>query len=136
MEKEKIVFISGKRKTSIAKVKIRNGKGRVLYNGLPYSELGLFHKLSLMEPIRIGEHILGEFNFDIEVKTSGGGKESQIQAARLGIAKALFKFTNSVELKKAFIDYDRNLLVADIRRKETYKPGDSKARAMRQSSKR
>jgi ribosomal protein S9 len=39
-------------------------------------------------------------------------------------------------LRKAFLSYDRNLLVADVRRKEAYKPGDSKARAKRQSSKR
>jgi len=79
---------------------------------------------------------LGNFNFDIEIKTFGGGKESQIQAARLGIAKALVKFTNNTDLKKAFLDYDRHLLVADTRRKEAYKPDDSKARAKRQSSKR
>ena len=42
--------------------------------------------------------------------------------------------TKSAELKKAFLSYDRGLLVADTRRKETYKPGDSKARAKRQKS--
>ena len=40
------------------------------------------------------------------------------------------------ELRKAYLKYDRNLLVADVRRKEAYKPGDSKARSKRQSSKR
>ena len=40
----------------------------------------------------------------------------------------------SEELKKAFVAYDKTLLVADTRRKEPYKPGDSKARAKRQKS--
>ena len=132
----KILVVSGKRKTAIAKVKIREGKGNVLYNALPYEKLELFHKLSISEPIKIAEQELGNFNFDIDVKTSGGGKESQIQAARLGIAKALVKFTDNQDLKSSFVKYDRQLLVADVRRKETCKPGDSKARAMRQSSKR
>jgi len=132
----KILVVSGKRKTAIAKVKIKEGKGSVLYNSLPYEKLEMFHKLSISEPIKIAEQELGNFNFDIDVKTSGGGKESQIQAARLGIAKALVKFTENLDLKSSFVKYDRQLLVADVRRKETCKPGDSKARAMRQSSKR
>ena len=133
-EKDKIISISGKRKRAIAKVKIKAGKGFVIYNDLPYEKLQMFHKLALSEPIRISQNILGNFNFDIEIKTLGGGKESQIQAARLGIAKALVKFTDNLTLKKAFMDYDRHLLVADTRRKEAYKPDDSKARAKRQKS--
>jgi len=136
VEQKKMIMISGKRKTSIAKVKIRDGKGTILYNKLPYQELQVFHRLALSEPIRISQNVLGNFDFDIEIKTFGGGKESQIQAARLGIAKALVKFTNDMNLKKALIEYDRHLLVADTRRKEAYKPDDSKARAKRQSSKR
>ena len=135
-KENKIVVATGKRKTAIVKVKIEEGKGIVLYNKLPYQNLHIFHRLALLEPIKISENILGSFPFDIEIKTSGGGKESQIQAARLGIAKALVKFTNSAQLRKAFLDYDRHLLVADTRRKEAYKPDDSKARAKRQSSKR
>ena len=135
-DKNKLVVASGKRKTSIAKVKIKEGKGVVLYNKLPYQELQIFHRLALSEPIKLTENVLGGFNFDIEIKTSGGGKESQIQAARLGISKALVKFTNNTDLRKAFLDYDRHLLIADTRRKEAYKPDDSKARAKRQSSKR
>jgi len=135
-DKNKLIVVAGKRKTSIAKTRIKEGKGIVLYNGLSYQELQIFHRLALSEPIKVTENTLGKFNFDIDIKTSGGGKESQIQAARLSIAKALVKFTNNMDLKKAFLDYDRHLLVADTRRKEAYKPDDSKARAKRQSSKR
>ena len=131
---EKTIFLSGKRKEAVAKIRISSGTGQVFYNKHPYSSLRIFHNLALEEPVRICKETIGHFNFDVHIKTSGGGKEGQIQAARLGIAKALVKITNSAELKKAFLKYDRNLLVADIRRKEAYKPGDSKARAKRQKS--
>lgn len=134
--KEKILseIISGKRKTAIAKLRIKPGNGMVFYNHLPYTSLPLFHKLSLSEPLRIYEQELGKLSHDFFIKTSGGGKEGQIQAARLALAKALVRITESDTLKKAFISYDRNILVADSRRKETRKPGDSKARAKRQKS--
>ena len=133
-EEKRIVVVSGKRKTAVARVKLSEGKGNVLYNGSPIGNLDMFHKLALEEPKKITEQVLGGFNFDIEIKTRGGGKEAQIHAARLGIAKALIKFTESLDLRKAFLDYDRHLLIADVRRKEVCKPGDSKARARRQKS--
>ena len=86
------------------------------------------------EPLRIAKDVLGEIKYDISVTLAGGGVESGIEAARLSIARALVAATKSRELRKSFIDYDRNLLVADTRRKETYKPNDSKARAKRQKS--
>lgn len=132
----KIMIVSGKRKMAVAKARIREGTGKVNYNGMPHSDLRLFHRLALSEPIEICKKVLGKFNFDLDVHVKGGGTEGQIQAARLAIAKALVKFTESPELRKAIVAYDRNMLIADTRRKEAYKPGDSKARAMRQSSKR
>jgi len=59
---------------------------------------------------------------------------ARIEASRLSIARAILKFTKEDKLKQAFVAYDRNLLVADTRRKEAYKPDDSKARAHRQTS--
>lgn len=127
-------IISGKRKTAVAKVRVKDGSGKVFYNGLPHTELNLFHKLALSEPIRIHDQVLGEVKNDFYVTTSGGGIEGQIQAARLAIAKALLKISGSDILRKAFISYDRNIIVPDSRRKEARKPGDSKARARRQKS--
>ena len=124
---------SGKRKTAIAKLRIKPGKGNVFYNGLPISELNLFHKLAISEPLRIYDAVLGSSpNNDFYIKTSGGGKEGQIQAARLTLARALVAISDSEALRKAIIKYDRNMLVEDSRRKEARKPGDSKARAKRQ----
>ncbi len=134
MSSEKFSIISGKRKTSIAKLRITSGTGKIFYNYLPYNELGLFHRLALSEPIKIYEKEIGEFKYDIFIKTCGGGKEAQIQAARLAIAKALVHATGSDVLKKAYIRYDRNIIVPDARRKEAAKPNDSAARAKRQKS--
>src|SRR3989338_6450205 len=50
------------------------------------------------------------------------------------IARALVQFTKSDALRKAFLDYDRNMLIADTRRKEMRKPSSGKARKKRQKS--
>jgi len=131
---ENTIF-SGKRKRAIAKLRIKPGNGRIFYNYLPYEELGLFHRLALVEPLRIfNQELGGELKYDFHIKTRGGGKEGQIQATRLVVARALLAITGSDTLKKAFLKYDRNMIVQDSRRKEPYKPGDSKARARRQKS--
>ena len=125
---------SGKRKTSVAKIKVLNGSGKILYNNFLIDNLKMFHNLSLLEPVRIYESLFEKFPYNLEIKTNGGGKESQIQAARLAIAKALVNLTKKSELKEGYLKYDRHMLVADVRRKEQRKPGDSKARAKRQKS--
>src|SRR3989338_748647 len=125
---------SGKRKTAVAKINIMPGTGIVKFNFLPISNLIMFHRLALLEPLRIYENELGELKYDINITASGGGKEAQIQAARLAIAKALVSVTSSDVLRKASLAYDRNILVADSRRKEAAKPGDSAQRAKRQKS--
>ena len=69
---------------------------------------------------------------NIIVRVNGGGWQGQTEAARLAIARALVEFNK--KLKKPFLDYDRHLLIADVRFKETRKPNDSKARSARQKS--
>jgi len=128
------VTVSGKRKTAIAKATVKKGNGKIWINKKPYENLDFFKKLYIQEPIELTKKILGNFNFDIHVNVNGGGSESQIEAARLAIAKSLVSFTKSQALKREFSSYDKNLLVADTRRKEAYKPGDSKARKKRQKS--
>jgi small subunit ribosomal protein S9 len=134
METQKMI-VAGKRKSAIAKATITNGNAKVTINNINYEHLpSKFHVLMIKEPVDITKKILGDFNFNISVIVRGGGTEGRIEAARLAIAKAIFKFTKNAELKRAFLDYDKNLLVADTRRKEPYKPGDSKARSKRQKS--
>lgn len=131
---EKKLITSGKRKTAIAKATISEGTGKIFINKKPYENLDFFKKLMISEPVEICKKVLGNFDFEINIRVQGGGSESGIEASRLAIAKALIKFTKSDALKRAFLSYDKNLLVADTRRKEAYKPGDSKARRKRQKS--
>lgn len=132
----KKIITSGKRKTAIARAVLIDGSGKISINKKDHKTLQILDVLQIEEPIRIATNILGKINFDILINVKGGGEKSQIEAARLALAKVIIKFSNSEELTKAYLDYDRNLLVADVRRKEAYKPGDSKARKKRQSSKR
>ena len=130
------IVVSGKRKSAIARAVLTTGGGKIRINDKDYKNFQEFDKLSIEEPLRIYEHIIGKPNFDVEITVRGGGEKGQIEAARLALARAINKFSNSKKLEKTFNEYDRNLLVADVRRKEAYKPMDSKARAKRQSSKR
>ncbi len=128
------IIASGKRKTAVAKAEIKEGTGKVTLNKINYENLHKFDVLRIKEPLLIAEKILGKINFDVKISIKGGGEKGQIDAARLALARAIVKFTESEKLEEAFFDYDRNLLVADVRRKEAYKPGDSKARSKRQTS--
>jgi|TARA_B100001971_G_C17750857_1_gene315379 small subunit ribosomal protein S9 len=130
----KPIHISGKRKSAVARVTIKDGDGTVRVNN---QLLACFsNKLSrerINEPLKIaGMEAVQKINFDVNVL--GGGWQSQTEAIRLAIAKGLVAFTKSDKLKKDFLTYDRHLLIADTRRKETRKPNDSKARAKRQKS--
>ena len=128
------IVVSGKRKTAVAKATIEDGNGVVTFNGKPLGFLNHLQQLEISEPLIIAKDVLGELKFDISVNVRGGGIASQVEAARLAIAKAIMKFSGNEDLKNAFLVYDRNMLIADTRRKEACKPGDSKARSMRQTS--
>jgi small subunit ribosomal protein S9 len=130
----KSIVISSKRKTAIGKATIREGSGIVKINGREIERFPFLQQLELREPLLIAEKIIGKATYDIAVNVKSGGMSSQVEAARLAIARAIVVFSKSEELKRAYIVYDRNMFVADTRRKEAYKPGDSKARAKRQTS--
>ena len=121
---------------AVARAVLKDGSGKITINKKDYQTLQIFDKLRIQEPLKIAEKILGKINFDVTITVKGGGEKGQNDAARLALAKAIISFSKSEELSKAFLEYDRTLLIADVRRKEAYKPGDSKARKKRQSSKR
>jgi len=135
-KKQKVIIAVGKRKTSIAKAYLKPGKGIVRINSVNLECLTPeLAKLKIMEPIILaGEKLMSKVN--IYVKVKGGGWQSQAEAARMAIARALLKYSKSDKLKEKFLNYDRHLLVADIRRTEPQKPYYSAARRMRQTSKR
>ncbi len=128
------MVVSGKRKTAVAKATIEEGNGVVIFNKRPLNALTNLQQLEISEPLIIANDILGGLSFNIALNVKGGGTACQVEAGRLAIAKAIVGFTGKEDVRNAFLAYDRNMLVADTRRKEACKPGDSKARANRQTS--
>ena len=114
------IITSGKRKTAVARAILTEGSGKIQINDKDYKNLQVFNKLKIEEPLRIAQKILGKTEFNIQVQVRGGGEKGQIEAARVAISRAILNFSKSKDLETAFLNYDRNLLVADARRKETY----------------
>ena len=125
---------SGKKKTAIARATIRDGEGRVRVDSRPVElvepELA---QLKMLEPFRIAEDELRE-TVDVDVDVEGGGVMGQADAARTAIARALVDHTNDAELRDAFMEFDRSLLVNDVRQSEPKKWGGPGARARYQKS--
>lgn len=132
---KKLAHASGKRKMSIARATIKPGKGIVKINKKP---LNLYQPKIAREIIKEVLLIAGDISkkINVYVDVKGGGVMSQAEASRSAIARALVQYTNSNDLKKKFVSYDRNILVADVRRTEPQKPLRSAARASKQTSKR
>ena len=132
-EKKKVMIISGKRKTAVAKAVLRSGAGKITFNNYP---LNLVNpetaRMKLMEPLNVaGEKAK---NIDIKIKAQGGGVISQAEAARIAIARGLIKWTKSAQLKRALRNQDRAMLAGDPRRAESKKFGGPGARRRKQKS--
>jgi small subunit ribosomal protein S9 len=90
-------------------------------------------RLKMLEPFRIaGEDLRSDV--DIDVRVSGGGVSGQADAVRTAIARGLVEFNNDAELRDAFMEFDRSLLVNDVRQTEPKKWGGPGARARYQKS--
>jgi len=127
-----VVVASGKRKSAIARAYIKEGKGVIRVNKLSVYAYPEYIREIMIEPLRLAEKY--KEKVDIEVNAAGGGPVSQAEAVRTAIAKALVMFSDDEELKKMFMEYDRTLLVSDIRRKEPKKQLGRGARKKRQKS--
>ena len=122
----------GRRKSAIARVRLIPGTGEIKINkmlGLDY-----FHNSAeSVESCRLPLHIFGLSNtYDVDIQTAGGGLEGQLQAIRLGIARALAHYDISKRPKLKSL----GLLERDSRIKERKKYGLKKARKASQYSKR
>ncbi len=125
----KIIHTSGKRKGAIARATLKKGTGLVRVNNMAIDVYQpKIYRLKLREPILLAGDLVNDVN--ITVRVNGGGIASQADAARLAMGKAIVEYSKSSKLKEKFLKYDRTLLVADVRRKETHKPNrHGKARA-------
>ncbi|GAA0674570.1 30S ribosomal protein S9 [Natronoarchaeum mannanilyticum] len=124
---------SGKKKTAIARATVRDGDGRVRIDSRPVElvepELA---RLKMLEPFRIADDVRD--GVDIEVSVQGGGISGQADAVRTAIARGLVQHTGDAELRDAYMEFDRSLLVNDVRQSEPKKWGGPGARARYQKS--
>ena len=135
----KVITATGRRKKSVAQVKLTSGSGKITVNGVDVNEYMPFATLvmDLKQPLVVTDN---ENTFDIEVVAKGGGFSGQTGAIRLGITKALLEYDKDTDQTRE--DSYRKILKAngfvtrDPRVKERKKPGLKKARRAPQFSKR
>lgn len=131
--KKRSVIAVGKRRASKARVVVSEGKGRVRVNNVPVHLIEPYMaRAKLLESIMLA----GDYKdkVDISVKTNGGGFLGQAEAARMGIAQGMVKYTRSKRLRSKYVEYDRTMLAGDPRRKEPKKFGGPGARRKKQKS--
>ena len=138
MKKDKVYSGTGRRKSSVAQVRMTPGKGNIIVNGLDVKDFFPYETniMDLKQPLVATNN---ENTFDITVKVNGGGFTGATGAIRLGITRALLEYDAENEsnadsyraiLKKA------GFITRDARIKERKKPGLKSARRAPQFSKR
>ena len=122
---------TGKRKTAVARVFLRNGKGVITVNGRTLDDYfsTVTQRKSVREPLAATEN---ESNLDLYITVKGGGLTGQAGAIRHGIARALVDY--DAELRGVL--KEQGMLTRDARKKERKKYGQRGARARFQFSKR
>ncbi|HPS53480.1 MAG TPA: 30S ribosomal protein S9 [Phycisphaerae bacterium] len=127
----KYTWGTGRRKASVARVRICQGSGKILVNK---RELAAYFphikdQFSVNAPLTIAGITS---NIDIWANVSGGGNTGQASAIKLGLARAIAKYMPEVERELR----DKGLLTRDARSRERKKPGQPGARKRFQFSKR
>ena len=124
-------YATGRRKTSVAKVWLKKGSGKIFVNGKLFNEyfLNENHKMQIVRPFEI---INQSTDYDVKCSVKGGGHTGQAGAMVHGISRALVKFDESY---KSILRGEK-LTTRDSRAVERKKPGRRKARRSFQFSKR
>ncbi|WP_038047826.1 30S ribosomal protein S9 [Thermus caliditerrae] len=122
---------TGRRKEAVARVFLRPGSGKVTVNGEDFQDYfqGIVRAVAALEPLRAVD-ALGRFDAYITVR--GGGKSGQVDAIRLGVARALLRHNPDYRAKLKPLGF----LTRDARVVERKKYGKHKARRAPQYSKR
>ena len=124
-------LITGRRKESVARVRLSEGAGVIVVNGRPLDDYfpTRVHRMVAQAPLRL---VGREKDFDVVATVSGGGISGQAGALRLGIARALIELDPELRGQMKAEGY----LTRDAREKERRKYGLKKARKAPQYSKR
>ena len=122
---------TGRRKTAVARIFLRSGKGQITVNGRPFDNyfVNASARAMVRQPLLATEMA---DKFDILILADGGGPNGQAGAARLGIARALIEFNSELRPKLKQL----GLLTRDPRARERKKYGQKGARKRFQFSKR
>ncbi|MFZ9649636.1 MAG: 30S ribosomal protein S9 [Fluviibacter sp.] len=128
---EQQYYGTGRRKSAVARVYLKRGKGNIVVNGKPIDiffsrETG---RMVVRQPLELVEHVN---TFDINVNVVGGGESGQAGAVRHGITRALIQY--DAELKSALSN--AGFVTRDAREVERKKVGLHSARRRKQFSKR
>lgn len=132
MTKDSYFYALGRRKSATARVRLTSGNGTIIVNDRPAEEYFAGSK-NLLNDLGKPFVVLDQVNkYNVSAKVSGGGHAGQVDAIRLGIAKALATMNEDLKgtLRKA------DLLGRDPREKERKKFGLKGARKQRQFTKR
>jgi small subunit ribosomal protein S9 len=122
---------SGRRKTAVARIYLKDGNGTITVNGKDHKEY--FPTLPLQYIVNQSLEVSDSVGkFDVTVNVNGGGVKGQAEAVRLAIAKAIVEL--DAEKKPAL--RAKGLMTRDMRMVERKKPGRKKARKKFQFSKR
>ena len=125
------VLATGRRKTSVASVRLETGSGAIKVNGREFTDY--FGSISLqnqiLRPLEIANSVHA---YDVTVKATGGGINGQAGALRLALSRALLEVDSNLRLSLK----QEGLLTRDPRMKERKKPGQPGARKRFQFSKR
>lgn len=117
---KKLVQTVGTRKKAVARATLTPGNGVVRINSKRLDTVQpSMLRLRLMEPLLIAGDVAHKINIDVNV--NGGGAMGQADAGRLAIGKAIAEFAGD-KMRQKLLEYDRTLLVADVRQRETRKP--------------
>jgi small subunit ribosomal protein S9 len=122
---------TGRRKRSVARVRLRAGQGRISINNRPLEEFFRLqqHREAAIAPLKVTEKL---DSVDVMIRVFGGGITGQAGACKLGVARALKMFDSELESKLR----ETGMLTRDERAVERKKPGLRKARRGTQFSKR
>lgn len=131
MEQNLINQGTGKRKTAVARVILKNGSGTITVNKRKFEDYfpNPVHRMIIETPLAVTQT---KEKFDIKVNVQGGGLSGQAGAVRHGIARALLTYNPEYKSKLRA----HGLLTRDAREVERKKPGRPKARKRFQFSKR
>jgi small subunit ribosomal protein S9 len=131
MSTAETIQTTGRRKTSVASIRLLPGTGAIKVNGREFTDyfVSLSVQNQILRPLEIANSV---HSYDVTVKTTGGGINGQAGALRLALSRALLVIDEAfrIPLKQ------EGLLTRDPRMKERKKPGQPGARKRFQFSKR